>query len=50
MANDFDQFMKSGTKGLNETEIEKKIDDIITIFRYIEDKDVYIQVRQYFTW
>ena len=41
LVNDFGQFMKSGTKALNETEIEKKIGDIINIFKYIRDKDVY---------
>ena len=50
MVSYLDQLMKSGTKGLNETETEKKLDDIITIFQYIEDKDVFIQVRWRYIW
>lgn len=36
--------MKTGTNGLNEVELEKKLDDIINIFRYVHDKDIFGKV------
>ena len=38
--------MRTGTKGLNESALEKKLDEIIFVFRYLEDKDLFSKVRQ----
>lgn len=38
--------MRSGTKGLNEEVLDKKLDDIMFVFRYLEDKDLFNKVRR----
>ena len=44
LANYCDNFMRTGTNGLNKVELEKKFDDIITLFRFIDDKDIFGKV------
>lgn len=36
-----DSLLKKSTKGLNESEVDDKLGHSITIFKYIDDKDVY---------
>ncbi|XP_019857070.1 PREDICTED: cullin-2-like isoform X2 [Amphimedon queenslandica] len=36
-----DQLLKKGTKGITDTELEEKLDDTITVFNFIEDKDTF---------
>lgn len=36
-----DNLLKKSTKGLNESEVDDKLGHSITIFKYIDDKDVY---------
>lgn len=36
-----DELMRSGFKGATEADVESKLDDVIVIFRYLQDKDVF---------
>ena len=36
-----DELMKKQVKGMNESEIDTRLNDIIAIFRYLQDKDVF---------
>lgn len=36
-----DSLLKKSTKGLNESEVDDKLAQSITIFKYIDDKDVF---------
>eukprot|EP00455_Lapot_gusevi_P049191 TRINITY_DN692_c0_g1_i20.p1 TRINITY_DN692_c0_g1~~TRINITY_DN692_c0_g1_i20.p1 ORF type:complete len:693 (+),score=118.21 TRINITY_DN692_c0_g1_i20:75-2153(+) len=36
-----DEMLRKGLKGVPENEIEEKLDHVITIFRYLSDKDVF---------
>lgn len=36
-----DTLLKKSTKGLNESEVDDKLGHSITIFKYIDDKDVF---------
>ena len=36
-----DEFFRKEIKILNEPEIERRLDKILTIFRYIQDKDMF---------
>ena len=37
-----DQLLKKGSKGASETDVEKTLDDILIVFKYIEEKDVFL--------
>lgn len=36
-----DQLLKKGSKGVGDNELEEKLDNAITVFQYIEDKDTF---------
>lgn len=36
-----DELLKSGLKGLSETEVDAQLEKVIAIFRYLQDKDVF---------
>lgn len=42
LARTCDQLLKKGAKGTTETDVERILDDIVTVFKYIEDKDVFL--------
>lgn len=37
-----DQLLRKGEKGVTETDIDKTLDDILIVFKYIEEKDVFL--------
>ena len=37
-----DQLLKKGSKGASDTDVEKVLDDILIVFKYIEEKDVFL--------
>lgn len=39
-----DQLLKKGAKGLNENDLDDKLAGVVTIFKYIEDKDVFNKI------
>jgi cullin 2 len=47
-----DSLLKKTAKGMSESEIDDKLSSSITIFRYLDDKDIYQRVRSdtFFFW
>jgi cullin 3 len=41
-----DSLLKSGMKGMTETDVELKLDRIVVIFRHLSDKDIFEQYYQ----
>jgi cullin 3 len=41
-----DSLLKSGMKGMTETDVEHKLDRIVVIFRHLSDKDIFEQYYQ----
>lgn len=40
-----DNLLKKSAKGMTENEVEDKLTSFITVFKYIDDKDVFQKVR-----
>ena len=40
-----DSLLKKSTKGISESEIDDKLSRSITVFKYLDDKDVFQRVR-----
>jgi cullin 1 len=41
-----DQMLKKGLKGVTDAEVEKTLDDVLVVFKYIEEKDVFSKIYQ----
>lgn len=41
LASFIDDLLKSGLKGITEDEVERKLDKVIVLFRYLSDKDIF---------
>ncbi len=37
-----DQLLKKGTKGVTDAEVEKTLDDVLVVFKYIDEKDIFL--------
>ena len=46
MAKYCDSLLKKSAKGMSESEIDEKLSQSITVFKYIDDKDVFSRVRR----
>ena len=46
MAKYCDSLLKKSTKGMSETEIDDKLTQSITVFKYLDDKDIYQRVQR----